>query len=254
MGKVHSLFLALCLLVAPILPTLAAETWMPHGSYLPRSVSSIHEFAQLLREDREVAQRFADHYGINNDAIAKYVEKNGKVVIVSKPTYFEEYYFDRIGVNHKHRKLVGPGHKVLVVQGTAILDMMCGNPIGRTLPSIPPQPKPVVQLPPPVVEKVSPQVEVTEIIPPPAAKVAPETPPLVAMTPPAPAPVSVPPSETVSRRSAFPWWLPFGGLPFIHNGHKKPPPPPPVVPEASSLALGVGGMGFLITYLKRRRR
>lgn len=263
MSKLNPIFMLLFLLASSILPTWAATMWMPHCSYLPRSVSDAHDFAQLLRENRAVAQRFADHYGMNNDAIADYIEQNGKVVTISKPTGFVEYYIDKSGATHKHQKTLHAGDKILTVRGTPVLDMMCGNPMSRILPPVPTPSKPIPAgtFPPPPTETTTPSVEITEkpLTPPlPPAAVMPPPPPVAEVLPP---PTLIPahiPGEipgAVTRRSGpFPWFL-LAGLFTIHGGHNAPPTPPgppPVVPEASSLALGIGGMGFILTYFRMR--
>lgn len=257
MSKLNLIFITVCLLASSILPIWATDTWMPHSSYLTRSVSDAHDFARLLREDRVVAQRFANHYGMNNDAIADYVEQHGKVVTITKPTRVTEYYIDKSGRTHRHQKLLRPGRKMLVVGNTPVLDLRCGNPIGKVLPPVPAPPRPVARaLPAPPAELPTPEVEVTEVPAIPPIEEAPPPPP-VAVVPPAPTPPPAPaPTPVVSRGRPFPWFLLAALFEFHHGDEEEappPPPPPPVIPEASSIALGVGGMGFVLTYLRMRR-
>lgn len=243
----------LCVL-ACIVPAQAATPYMPHCSFLMKSATSAHEVANTIRTNRVVAQRFANHYGINNDAIADYIDRNGKVVTVTQPTVFTEYYVDSMGHTHKHQKRVQAGTKILVVQGKPIMDLRCGNPLTKALPYVAP-PRPIAKVPPakPLAPPPPPEVAVVPPTPPPPPPAAP--PPPVVVTPPPPAAVA--PVQQVSRRTTpFPWWIVLGGAAFIHTGEEKtpiPPPPPPKIPEASTLALGIGGMGVVFAAFRRHR-
>lgn len=253
------LSLVVCAMACMSLDAMGADTWMPHCSFLTKQVVDAHDFARLLRQDRVVAQRFANHYGMSNDAIADLVEQRGRVVIINKPTYFTEYYIDSLGKTHRHRKLLRPGNKMLYVNGTPVLDVRCGNPVSKALPRIPSRPVARVVPPPPPVEAPAPEVEIAEVPPPPPAVTpAPPTPvlpPAVEAVPTPPPTAPAPPVQEVARQGRpFPWWIfpPF----LIHfgNGDEEEKPPPPVIPEASSLVLGAGGISFVLTYLRIRRR
>ncbi len=250
-----SVIILLCVLAAFIVPVQAAP-YIPHCSYLTRSATSAHDFAQMLRQDPVVAQRFANHYGMSNDAIADYIEKNGKVVTIQRPTTFTEYYIDSLGHTHKHQKTLRPGDRIIVIRGMPVLDMRCGNPMSKRLPPVP-APRPIAKAKPaPKPAAPPPQVQITEQ-PPPAAPLAPPPPVVVPPAPAAPPPVQ--PAPVVHRRvTPFPWWIALGGVPFIHGPeHKVPPPPPPPpgpkVPESSALMLGVGGIGFVLAAFRRFR-
>ena len=233
----------ICILAACMLPAQAASTTVPYGSFLTRPVSGPADFAQLLRQDKVVAQRFADHYGMNNDALADYFEKYGQTVTISKSNSYLEYFIDKYGRVQKHHKLLRPGTKILAVKGTPILDLRCGNPMSKACPKI--------------VEKVEPIVQ--EI---PAPAPAPEPEVLQEPAPaPAPAPVQVaekplvyPTAVTVAvapRVNELVWLLPgLVGLGTLGGSENEPGPP---IPETSALRLGAGGMGFVLTFYRRLR-
>lgn len=247
MARFSSLIMLICVLAACVLPVQAASTRVPYGSFLTRPVSSAADFAQLLRQDKVVAQRFADHYGMNNDALADYFEKYGKVVTISKSGSYVEYFIDRYGRVQKHHKLLRPGTKILAVKGTPVLDLRCGNPMNKALPKI--------------VEKVDPivQEEIQAPAPAPAPEVLQEPTPapqpvvqVLAEKPlEYPTPVAV---TSAPRASELVWLLPGGlvGLGTLSGGSDNPGPPP--IPETSALLLGVGGTGFVLTFYRRLRR
>ena len=233
----------ICVLAACVQPAQAASTRMPYGSFLTRPVSGAADFAQLLRQDKVVAQRFADHYGINNDALADYFEKYGKVVTISKSGSYLEYFIDKYGRVQKHHKLLRPGTKILVVKGTPILDLRCGNPMNKSLPKIVEKAEPIVQeitapepAPAPACEVVQ------EPAPQPVVQVLPET------------PMEYPTAVTVTsapRVNELVWLLPgLVGLGTLSGGGDSPGPP---IPETSALLLGVGGTGFVLTFYRRLR-
>jgi hypothetical protein len=240
MTRFSAVIMLICVLAACMLPAQAATTRVPYGSFLTRPVSGAADFAQLLRQDKVVAQRFADHYGINNDALADYFEKYGQTITISKSNSYLEYFIDKYGRVQKHHKLLRPGTKILAVKGTPILDLRCGNPMNKALPKI--------------VEKVEPIVQ--EL---PAPAPAPE--PEVLLEPaPAPAPVQVaekpleyPTAVTVAvapRVNELVWLLPgLVGLGTLGGGNEPGPP----IPETSALLLGVGGTGFVLAWYRRLR-
>ena len=252
MTRLNAVLLLFCVLAACMLPAQAAT--MPYGSFLTRPISDGDDLAQLLRRDKVVARRFANHYGMSNDAIADYIEKYGQVVTLSQSKNYVEYFIESSGRVRKHHKLLRPGTRILVVKGTPVLDMRCGNPMNKTLPKI--------------VERVQPMVQETP--PPPApAPVQPqalETPPLVqvleqpvAPPPPAPEPLvqvlSEKPMEYPAIASSpgiteLAWLLPgLVGLSTLGGGSSNA-----VVPEPTGLmVLGFGAAGFVLTCSRRLR-
>ena len=242
MTRLSSLLL-FCMLVACVLPAVGA-TQMPYGSFLTRPVSDINDLAQLIREDRVTAQRFADFYGISNDAFADYIEKYGEEYTVRKSTSYIEYFIDGGGKVKKHHKIVRAGTKLLVIKGAPVMDLRCGNPMVRTLTLI--------------VEKVEPIVQETPAPEQPAAVLEPEVfqePP----PPPAPEPVvqvlSEQPMEYPTPIASNPvpkelaWLLPgLLGLGTLGGGGET------AVPEPTGLmTLGLSGAGFVILCYRRRR-
>lgn len=266
--------LILCTLEVLAMPADAATSRMPYGSYLTRPVNDAHDFARLLRQDRVVAQRFADHFGMSNDAIADYIEEHGRVRTLSQAGSYVEFFIDKRGKAHRHFKRLRPKHRVLFVNGTPVLDLECGNPMTKSLPAIPRpqvtqapppvvrQPRPVAPPPPPPVEQPAPpappEVEITEQ---PPAPIAPPTPEVEVLPGPQveyPAPAEAPPP---SRRPNFllPILIGAGIVALDDDGNPPPEPPPPpppgpVIPEASTMVLGLGGAGFIVTWYRMRRR
>ena len=242
MTRFSALIMLVCVLAACVLPAQAASTRMPYGSFLTRPVSGAADFAQLLRQDKVVAQRFADHYGMNNDALADYFEKYGKVVTISKSGSYVEYFIDKYGRVQKHHKLLRPGTKILAVKGTPILDLRCGNPMNKTLPKIVEKAEPIVQ-------------EITAPAPAPEPVVIQPTPapvPVVQVLP--EKPLEYPTAVTVAtapRVNELVWLLPgLIGLGTLSGGSDNPGPP---IPETSALLLGLGGTGFVLTFYRRLR-
>lgn len=226
---------------------------MPYGSFLTRPVSDGDDLAQLLRQDKVVAQRFANHYGMTNDAIADYVEKYGQVITLSESKNYVEYFIEPSGNVRKHHKLLRPGTRILVVRGTPILDLRCGNPMNKALPQI--------------VEKVEPAVQ--EAPPSAAAAAAPAPEPVVqpevlqepVPPPPAPEPVVQVLAElpmeyptailSVPNATELAYLLPgLVSLGTLTGGSESQQP----VPEpAGLLAFGLGGAGFVLTCYRRFR-
>lgn len=214
---------------------------MPYGSFLTRPVSDADDLARHIRQDKVVAQRFANFYGMNNDAIADYIEKYGQVITISKSKNFLEYFIDKNGQVRKHHKLLRPGTRILVVKGTPLLDLRCGNPMGKVLP--------------PVIEKVEPKVEETPPVETPVLE------PEVLQAPPAPEPVvevlAAKPMEYPTPIASNPvpkelaWLLPgLIGFGTLSGGGEEAQP----VPEPSGLlALGLGGAGLILTCYRRLR-
>jgi len=241
MTRLSSLLL-FCMLVACVLPAVGA-TQMPYGSFITRPVSDINDLAQLIREDRVTAQRFADFYGISNDAFADYIEKYGKEITVSKSASYLQYFIDHGGIVKKHHKIVRAGSKILVINGTPVMDLRCGNPMVRSLPTI--------------IEKVEPIVQETPAPEQPAVVLEPEV--LQEPPPPAPEPVvqvlSEQPMEYPTAIASNPvpkelaWLLPgLLGLGTLGGGGET------AVPEPTGLmTLGLSGAGFVILCYRRHR-
>lgn len=253
---------------------------MPYGSFLTRPVSDGDDLAQLLRQDKVVARRFANHYGMTNDAIADYIEKYAKVVTLTQSKNYVEYFIEPSGMVRKHHKLLRPGTRVLAVRNMPILDMRCGNPMNKALPLIIEKVEPLVQEtpPPPAPEAAAPAVSPTPELEP---VVQPEA--LLEPTPPPPAPIPVvqvlaeKPMEYPAAILSAPnptklaWLLPgligVGTLGGGASDSSSPPSPtnpssptnPPIqpsqpVPEpAGLLAFGFGGVGFVLTCYRRFR-
>lgn len=243
MTRFSALIMLICVLAACV-PAQAASTRMPYGSFLTRPVSGAADFAQLLRQDKVVAQRFADHYGINNDALADYFEKYGKVVTVSKSGSYLEYFINKYGRVQKHHKLLRPGTKILAVKGTPILDLRCGNPMNKALPKIVEKAEPIVQ-----------EITAPEPAPAPAPEVVQELTPVpdpvvqVLVEKPLEYPTAVA-VTSAPRVNELVWLLPgLVGLGTL-GGSDNPGPP---IPETSALLLGVGGTGFVLTFYRRLR-
>jgi hypothetical protein len=231
------------MLVACVLPAVAA-TQMPFGSFLTRPVSDINDLAQLIREDRVTAQRFADFYGIGNDALANYIEKYGEEYTVPRSTSYLEYFIDGGGRVRKHHKIVRAGSKVLMIKGMAVMDLQCGNPMVRPLPTIVEKVEPIVQeTPAPEQPAVVLEPEVFQEPPPPPA---PE--PVVQVLP--QIPVEYPTVAVALSITELAYLLPgLLGLGTLGGGGTDT-----AVPEPTGLmTLGLSGAGFVILCYRRHR-
>lgn len=265
--------LALCVSVALLAPAHAATSRMPYGSFLTRPVTDAHDFARLLRQDMVVAQRFADHFGMSNDALADYIEKHGRVKGLSQSHHYLEYFIDKRGQVHKHHKWLRPKHRVLFVNGTPVLDMECGNPMTRSLPKLPEQPRPaprVTQAPPPPAPQDRPPAPLPPVPPPPPVEAPPEAPPPPEVeiveepreipVPPAaeivpPSPVEAAPPSRRRMSPLLPILIGVGIGAAVGDGRddRPPPPPGPVIPESSTLALGASGLGAVLLWRRMRK-
>ncbi len=291
MTRSSAILLVVSLLVVSALSVGAATSRMPYGSFLTRPITDVNDFAELLRRDRVVGQRFARHFGMSAGALADYIEKHGRIKGLSNSHYYLEYFIDKRGQVHKHHKWLRPKHKVLFVNGTPVLDVQCGNPMTMSLPKFPEPPKPaarVTQAPPPVVRPgprapapppavAPPPADVAEPPEPPAPEVVEEPGPTAPAPPPAEAPppaqvVTAPPEAPVTPgRGGQSWLLPIlaavgigasvddggnggsGGNGGNGGNGGTTPPPGPVVPESGTLALGAGGIGFIMAWHRMRR-
>ena len=243
MTRLSAVLILICVLAACVLPAQAAPTGVPYGSFLTKPVVDADDLAQLIRRDKVVAQRFANFYGMNNDALADYIEKYGQVITVSKSGNYVEYFIDNAGKVRKHHKLLRPGTRILVVKGTPVLDLRCGNPMNKVLPQIVEKVEPIVQEtpPPPAPEPVL-QPQVLQQPPEPVVEVLAEQP----MEYPA-ALISSPVTKELA------WLLPgLLGLGTLSGGGSTET----VVPEpAGLLVFGLGGTGLAFAcYRKLRSR
>lgn len=253
MTRLVSTLTLICVLAACMVAAQAASTRMPYGSFLTRPVADADDLAQLLRQDRVVAQRFANHYGINNDAIADYIEKYGEVITLSKSKNYVEYFIDYSGRVRKHHKLLRPGTRILMVRGTPMLDMRCGNPMNKTLPQVVEKVEPMVQETPPApVPAAAPAevVEMPQVIPEPEIVAPPPVEPVVQVLAESPMeyPTAVAPSAGIQELALL---LPgLVALGTLSGGSTET-----AVPEPSGLlTLGLGGAGFVLTCSRKLRK
>lgn len=247
--------------------TLVQGAGVPPGSFITKSVSNPESLARLIEQDKKVGQRYSRHFGMTAKDMADYVRKNLKVSQLKTSCTFTTYYIttgDHILV---HKKSFKAGRKVFVApDGKPVLDVLCGNPMVRTLPRI--------------VVKVMPKTEEIAVQPPPAAVETPPAvqPPVVAelpTTPPqfeAPAPVAplpapipevevlnLPPTEFSSAASLFsnallPGLLAVGAASAVLSGGKKSNDQPPVPEPSGLIILGSSSFTALVAGIRNRRR
>ena len=252
MNRLSAILIVCCALAACMLPAQAASARMPYGSFLTRPVTDVNDLAQLIRQDKVTAQRYANFYGMSNDALADYIEENGKVASISKPGSYVEYFLDNAGGVHRHHKLLPTGTKLLVVNGLPLMDMRCGNPINKALPKVVVKTEPLIQELQPAPAPV--QAAPVEVVETPQLLPEPETP-----APPAPEPVvqilSESPMEYPTAITSSPGiqelalLLPgLVALGTLGGGSSSDQP----VPEPSGLiVLGFGSAGFVLTCCRR---
>ena len=228
-------------------PVISQAAVPPPGSFLTKSVSNPEELAKHIESDKRVGQRYSRHFGMSVKALADYVRKNLKASQLKTSGRFTTYYItsgDRILV---HKKSFKAGRKIFVTpDGTPVIDILCGNPLVRSLPKIVVKVEPMKQeivVPPPVVAEVPttpPQFEVP----------VPEAPPEVVASLPLPEVevLNMPPTEFSSAASllskaVLPGLLAIGaGSVFGHDGGTTVPEPTGLIALGSSFTMLAAGI------------
>jgi len=249
MIRLIGMSLLICVLGACMVSAQAANR-MPYGAFLTRPVSDINDLASHIREDRVVAQRFADFYGVSNDALADYIEKNGKTVTLTKSGSYLEYFLDAQGKVRKHNKLLRPGVKILAVNNVYVMDMRCGNPMVRTLPQVVEEVKPIIQETPPAPVEAPPveAIEIPQLLPEPELPPPPAPEPVVEVIP--ETPMEYPTAMVSPGIQEFALLLPgLFALGTLSGGGNEPVPEP-----TGFMVLGLGGAGFVLTCSRKLRK
>lgn len=241
----------LCLCMLLLLLTTAslfAKTSMPVGSFLTKPVTSGAELAKLVREDKLVGLRYSKHFGMEPSVLAAYFEENLTVSTLSKSTTYTVYFIAKNGNIIAHKKHLKAGTSIFLNwNGQPILDLKCGNPLTKSLPT-----KPVVRVDTPPIQITEPAVALLPsnpvVEPPLTPEIAPtlEEEPTVMVA--AEPPVELTPITRVAPLQYLLVPSLLGAIGMLGGGGGGGT----VVPEPSSLlVLGIGGASMLITYRKR---
>lgn len=192
---------------------------MPPGAFVTKSVASPGELSDLIDKDKITALRYSKHYGMSTSELSRYIKDNLVVYTLPKTQTFTTYYITKSGRIIEHVKKLKAGTRVLASpRGDPVIDLRCGNPLGKSLPKIVSQ-----------VESSKQATTPTEVAPQPPAK---ET---IVATAPAESAVPQPIQEAVLAEPPF-------ELPIA-------PPIAAITSGASWLApalLGAGAVGTLV--------
>lgn len=238
-GYCVGMLLCIMALCCPVISQAAVP---PPGSFLTKSVSNPEELAKLIESDKRVGERYSRHFGMSVKELAEYARKNLKVSQLKTSGKFTAYYISSGNRILVHTKSFKAGRKVFVTpDGKPVIDVVCGNPLVRSLPKI--------------VVKVETKKE--EIVPPPVVeqpRIVAEIPTTVPEAPPPPEVevLNMPPTEFSSAASllskaVLPGLLAVGVSTVF--GHEPPP-----VPEPAGLIVLGSSLTILTVGIRIRRR
>lgn len=250
MRRVPIALLAVMFVLAIASAALAAER-TPPGSFLKFRATSVDQLASQVAQNTAARVRYAQHFGVSPDGVAKYFAENLKLTTLKSPLKAQTWYVGRQGGIYKRTKVYPKGTLVFAsADGKPVLAWSCGNPLSA---SLPPKSKeaPVVASSGPVETKVMANpietITAAAVTSPPAV----ETVAIAPIAAPSPVdalampPVAVPPAVIAK----FPWFLLFGFAP--HHSTDHPPVPEPGCLLTMAMALSSGA---LIIRRSRARR
>lgn len=229
----------------------------PPGSFLTKSVSNPEELAKHIESDKRVGQRYSRHFGMSVKALADYARKNLKVSQLKTTRSFTTYYITRGDRILVHKKSFRAGRKIFVTpDGTPVLDVLCGNPLVRSLPKIIVKVEPIKQE---IVEQPPVVAEVPTIPPVVETPVVEAPPPVIASLPPEVEVLNMPPTEFSSAASllskaVLPGLLAIGaGSVFGRDETTVIPEPSGLIALGSSLTM-LAGIGIRRRSISRSKR
>ncbi len=269
-------FLTFLQLMAVVIQTespAAVKTRTRPGSFANYVVVSVDSLVDQMINYPVVAKRYATHFGMPADSVAKYCKENLKAITLKKPTKVTSYFISKHGRILSKKRILPKDALVFVNhEGRFIIQGNCGNPLTKRLPARKPITK--VKAAPEIIGSLPAQEE-TNIVPP--VSVEPESvetldssafltlpepveiaEPLTTMAaniePPSVTPVS-PATElatpSISRFSGIPLALLFGVVAASSDKDRNPP----YIPEPNTcLATAVASITVALGYRRRQSR
>lgn len=255
----------------------AVKTRARSGSFAYYVVLSVDSLVDQMTGNPVVAKRYATHFGMPADAVAKYCRENLKAITLKKPTAVTSYFISRQGRILSKKRTLPKGALVFINrEGQLIIQGNCGNPLTKRLPASKPvtkvkaAPETIGTLPAQEETMLSPAVsvepEAIETVESSAFQTLPETvviaePLTAAITDMEPVVTSASPA-TESAASSI---LRFADIavPLLLGAvaarSDKDSPPPPYVPEpnpciATAVAALTVALGWRKTQLRAPRR
>jgi hypothetical protein len=213
-----------------------AQSNLPTNSYLDKRVNTTSELINQLRNDPVVMDRYRRHFAMTSDEVITYLSTL-RVTTLDKDGVYTVYGVPHSsGDFHAHLRLLKKGEPVFIEpDGTAVLQLVCGNPLilGPKKPVIA---NPVVAATGPVAGTKETPVEATPTV-------SPGTP--ISETPPVGPPII--PSAPPHAASVVPLLLGLAGaIGIFPHTHGHPP-----VPEPMSMVVMAGGLAIMAA---RRRK
>ena len=240
MSRYPRILLYVCMILLCATAANAARAKMPPGSFITKPVQGVEGLCSNIEGDPMVASRFSSHYKMSAASLTRYLRENTRVSTLEKSGTYLVYYIDTAGQISRHYKRLKAGTPVLVgPYGRPLIELECGNPMGKTLPKPIEPGEPVVpralEQPRPIAA-TAPTAEVPES---PPVQAPPELEPVVEVLPTAPL-------ELVQK--IIPGILALGAVGALSGSSSS------VVPEPAGLiTLGMGGFGFGLLLFRYRK-
>ena len=124
--------------LAPCVPS-AAEQRRPArpGSFVRYPVFSVSDLVRQVTESPAVAKRYASHFGISPDKLARYFRENLKVVTLTAPVKVRTYFVAKNGRILSKQRVLAAGRQVFsTLSGEMLIETDCGNPVTSKLPPV----------------------------------------------------------------------------------------------------------------------
>lgn len=235
-----------------VLGMVAAEARPPQNAYINRSVTSVSDLVLHVTTDKEVFSRYSRHFSMDRKELIEFLGDLRKTTL-TKDGMFVVYNVPKSGVLRSKMRVLKKGTPVFAdSKGTAVLMVVCGNPLTRG----PKKDSSVVSYNEPVTAI---QTELEEV---PVAMESEYTETVATVIPPEYRPVDMVPSAVYTPPTVtgggsdirilsggFPWAiLPAIGLIGAVGGNNPPPP----VPEPASIALLSMGVGAIVMRRKKK--
>jgi len=256
-------FFAFILVVLALSIAGPSSAKMPLGAFVTKTVSSPSELGDLIDRDRVTGLRYSKHYGMSPNELSHYIKDNLVVYTLPKTRTFTTYYVTKSGRIIEHEKTLKAGSRVLASpKGVPVIDLRCGNPLGKSLPKVVSQVQSSKQTTPPATQPTTPAevaaqppMKDTLVAAAPAESVVPQ--PIqeaVLAEPPFELPIAAATPISALASSGANWLAPAllgaGAIGTLVGGRGGGST---VVPEPSSMmALGMGAMMLMAQFRKKR--